>query len=55
MENPEEVAARLKPLAEISSRDAKWDAFDKRTLEQHHQRVGEFSLHGGVPLSLIHI
>ena len=49
MENPEEVAARLKPLAEISSRDAKWDAFDKRTLEQHHQRVGEFSLHGGVP------
>ena len=49
---PDEID-RLKPLAEVLYRDESWRVFGNRSLEQHHGLVAGYSLHCGVPSTVI--
>ena len=49
---PDEID-RLKPLAEVLYRDESWRVFGNRSLEQHHGLVAGYSLHGGVPSTVV--
>lgn len=49
---PDEID-RLKPLAEVVGRDERWRVLGNRSLEQHHSLVARYSLHGGVPSTVI--
>lgn len=43
----------LKPLAEVMNRDEPWRYLGNRSLEQHYDMVGRYSLHPGVPNKVV--